>query len=257
MFDGDALISAVAAFLALAVYAYLGARLARRPVPTQLQLPALQFGLFWLTLGALSGLTALESLAAVVTTPPLDVVVTLLYVEVLLLCVLLWALVSYLMFLFTGWDPAIPLAAFYGAIYVLLLYYVTAAAPTGVAVTMGSVAVVTAATPAGGAVAALFVVLLVPEFVGALLYFTLVFRARDPTVRYRITLVSWSLLGWFGLGILNIGSLLGGGFAAALLDRSLGTIAAIVILVAYYPPQGIQRRFGVRSIAQPAPPTVA
>jgi hypothetical protein len=103
----------------------------------------------------------------------------------------------------------------------------------------------------GSLLFALLALLIAPEFIGAVLYFTLVFRSRDPTVRYRITLVSWSIILWFGLAALNLPDRLGGGLAVQLFSRSLGVVAALVILLAYYPPRAIRERLGVTGIDLP------
>lgn len=173
---------------------------------------------------------------------------TLFYLEILVLCIVLWGLLGYLIYLFTGRNFLLALSTLYAALYVGLLYFVTASAPTAVTVMAGSVGLVTAGVASGPYVILLAIGLIGPEFVGSILYFTLAFRTRDPTVRYRVTLVSWSLIAFFGLGSLNIAAALGGGVAAQIVSHSLGVIAALVILIAYYPPRWIRSRLGVTGI---------
>ncbi|HEY6238459.1 MAG TPA: hypothetical protein VIZ68_04665, partial [Thermoplasmata archaeon] len=203
--DNEALISAIAGLIAVVVYLYLGWRLSRRRVSHETRLPAAQFVLFWLALALVSGIGALESLTAAFQVPSLALVVTFLYVEILLLCVLLWALVSYLVYLFTGRGYTVPISLLYGTLYVLLVYFITLSEPTNVTVTFGVVSTGFANQVSGPILSLLLLVLLAPEFVGAILYLTLYFRTRDPTVRYRVTLVSLSLIAWFGLGFVNVG----------------------------------------------------
>jgi len=246
--DNAALVSSIAAWIGVLVYFYLGQRLSRRPVSAEARVPAGQFTLFWIGLAAVSALGAIESLIAAYQLPSLALVLTMLYLEILLLCAVLWALVGYLVFLFTGRGYLVPLSMLYAALYVLLIYFITASGPSSVGVSYGAVTI-SYATPVGGPILGVLLILLLgPEFIGAFLYFSLFFRTRDPTIRYRVTLVSWSLIAWFGLGFLNIGALLGGGLAAQVLARSFGVFAALVILMAYYPPRAIRTRFGVSSI---------
>ncbi|MCI4360071.1 MAG: hypothetical protein L3J91_00045 [Thermoplasmata archaeon] len=252
--DGAALISAIASWIGVILYGYLGFRLAQRRVSADARIPAAQFSLFWLGLGGVTAIGAIESLIAAFQVPPLALVVTLLYLEVLGLCVVLWGLVGYLVYLFTGRSLLVPLAVIYSVIYVLLVYFVTASVPTAVTVTQGSVGVTLSSQVTGPIVGVLLLALLGPEIIGAILYFTLFFRTRDPTIRYRVTLVSWSLIVWLGLGsIVNVAAALGGGLAAQILGRSIGVFAALVILLAFYPPAIIRRRLSVRGVDDVAP----
>lgn len=248
----DALFSGVGAFVGAGIYFFLGLRLSRRPVSPAARLAAGQFALFWVGLAGVTLIGGAESLVAAFMPPPFALVATLLYLELLVLCVVLWALIGYLTFLFLGRSLLVPLSAFYGLSYVLLLYYIVASGPDGVVVTTGAVST-SFATPVGGVLlAAVFAVLILPEFVASALYFALFFRTTDRTVRYRIAIVSWSLILWFGLSSVNLGSLLGGSLAAAVFGRSLGVLAAIAILLAYYPPRALRERFGVRGIEETA-----
>jgi hypothetical protein len=255
--DDAALVSGIAAFVGVALYLYVGLRLSKRQVPPEMRLPARQFTIFWLGLGVVTAIGGAESLVAALQVPPLALVEALLYLNLLLVCVVLWGLVGYLLFLFTGRKFALPLSILYAALGVLLVYFIAASGPNSVTVVQGMVALGYASQIQGPILGILIVLLIGPEFLGAILYFTLFFRTRDPTVRYRVTLVSWSLIAWFGLGLLNVGSLLGGGLAAQVVSHSLGIFAAIVILLAYYPPQYIRSRFRVSGIDEAPKPATA
>lgn len=248
MVDSAALGSAVTSFVSVAAYLYLGRRLGQRQVSAAARYPAFQFALFWVMLGGTAALSGIQSLVAAFGAPPLALVVTLLYVDILLLCVLLWSLVGYLLYLFTGRGFAFALAGIYAVLYVLLIYYVTAGAPDQVVVNQGAVSTMFGHAVSGALVGVLILILIVPEFVGAISYFTLFFRTRDATVRYRVALISLSLLGWFGFGFVGLGSIFGTSLAAVLVVRSLGVVAAGIVLLAYYPPTAIRDRFGIRRI---------
>lgn len=257
MVDGAAFVTAVTDFVVAGAYGYLAWRLSGRQVSTQARLAAGQFALFWAALGLGTAVAGIESLVAALTTLSLPVAVTAEFVVVLVLCVCLWALVCYLFYLFTGRVIAVPLAVMYAVLYVLLLYYFVASMPSGVTLNQGVVGLTYASTVTGPIIAVLLLILVVPEIVGTLSYLSLLFRTRDPTVRYRVGLVGFSLLGFFGLSFLGIGARLGGSLAAVTFAQLIGVVAVIVILLAYYPPVAIRNRFGVHGINEggfPAPP---
>jgi hypothetical protein len=242
------LVLAVVDFVAVAIYTFLGGRFSQRQVSPENRLPMLQFSIFWLGLALVTFIGAIESGAAAFVTPALSLVVTLYYIEILALCAVLWGLIGYLTHLYTGRNYLGSITALYVLLYVLLVYYITASAPDGVTVTLGAVGL-RYATPVGGPILGILaVILVIPEFLCAILYFTLFFRTHDPTARYRIALVSWGLLAFFALDFVNVAARLGGGIAAVALDAVLGLIPALVILIAYYPPRVVRARFGVTNI---------
>jgi hypothetical protein len=255
--DVAALITAIASFVGAGVYLFLGGRLAARRVSAQARLPGAQFAVFWLGFAAVTLCGAFLSLIATFAVPSDALVVTVVHLEILLLCAMLWGLLGYLTYLYTGRNWLLAWSVFYGALYLFLSYLITVSKPTVVTVTQGSVGVQYAA-PFGGLLLYLLLALLIaPEFIGAILYFTLIFRSRDPTVRFRVTLVSWSIILWFGLSAIDPAARLGGGLAAELLSHLLGVGAAVVILIAYYPPRAIRERLGVAGIEAPRRPSTA
>ncbi|MCI4321851.1 MAG: hypothetical protein L3K18_08535 [Thermoplasmata archaeon] len=246
--DNTALGAGIASLVGAALYLFVGWRISRRAVSPESRFAASQFTLFWIALSGATAIGGLLSLVAAFTTPALALAVTITDLNILLACALLWGLVGYLVYLYTGRGFVVPLAVLYGTLYVLLLYYLTAGDATSVVVTAGTVGV-TYTTPVGGPIlGVLAILLIVPEFLASFAYFTLVFRTKDRTIRYRVALVSWSLIAWFSIGSANIGAALGGGLAAEVFGRSIGDIAALVILLAYYPPMAIRNRLGVAPI---------
>jgi hypothetical protein len=248
----EALVVGAFAVVPTVVFVLLGYRLLRRHVPSSVRVPAIQFAVFWFTLAAVTVISAIESLTAAFFAIPLAVALTLLQIVLLGLCVLLWALLGYLLYIYSGRSPLIALSVLYGLLFVLLLYVVNASQPIGVAVQGGVVSVQDAAPIGGLANAALFAVLILPEFAGSVLYLSLVFRTRDRTVRYRVGLTGASLAAWFGVGSVGIAARVGGGVLGQIVSQSLGVVAAIVILAAYYPPTPVRARFGVRAFDEPA-----
>lgn len=247
--NDQALVAGITALLGVVVYLYIGIRLARRTVSPEARLPAMQFAAFWIGIGASSALGGILSLIAVVQTPPLALVVAFLYYQLAVVCVALWGLVSYLAYLYTGRDLIVPITVLYVLEYALLTYYVSAGFPDRVSVTYGSVNPVYATTVSGLLVAVPILLLVFPELIAALAYFRLFFRTRDRTVRYRIALVSWGILAWFLLDFLNLGNDSGGNLFWLAVGRSLSLIAALVVLLAYYPPRMIRDRYQIARIA--------
>ena len=94
----------------------------------------------------------------------------------------------------------------------------------------------------------LIVLLLLPQIIGGFAYFTLYFRVTETTQKYRILLVSWSIIIWF----LSPLAALAGGLAEQdwwqLASRLIGLAAALTILIAYLPPRWLKQRYGIISL---------
>ncbi len=249
--NNEALVVGISSFLAAAVYLYVGARLARRRVSPESQIPALQFALFWVGLSASTFLSSILSVIAAFRVPPFGMVVAFEYYEIVVISAALWGLVCYLYFLYTGRSGILPVTALYLLEFGLLVYYVSASVPLGVSVTYGSVDLTYVSLLAGPITIVAVLILVIPEFVAGIAYLRLYFRARDRTVRYRIALVSGGLLGWFLLDFVNVGSRSGGNLAALFLGQLLLIVAALIVLMAYYPPRFVRDRYGVAGLADP------
>jgi hypothetical protein len=236
---------AAADIVAAAIYLFLGWRFSHRRVSPENRLPVLQFSLFWLGLAVVTLIEGIESGVAAFLIPSLALVVTLYYIEILVLCIVLWGLVGYLIHLYTGRAYLVPLSGMYVLLYVLLVYFITASGPSAVTVAQGAVGLRYATQVGGPILGVLVLILVIPELLGSILYFTLFFRTQDRTARYRIALVSWGLLAFFGLDFIGVGARLGGGTAAVAVGAVLGIIPALVIWIAYYPPRAVRDRLGV------------
>lgn len=254
MVSSTLLAAALFAFVAAAVYAYVGDRLRRRRVSEEARLAAQLFSLWWLALAGATAITGLTHLAGALGNTDLALHVTLTSVNLLLICAALWGLLYYLVYLFTGRKGAVvPLSVFYAAYYVSLVYYVTSSHPAAVELRRWQAALVYEQPLAGPLFTALVLLLVVPQIVGALAYFTLFFRVRDRTQRYRIGVVSWSIVLWFGSALVAAAAGLGQNDAWQVASRAIGLGAALAILMAYEPPGFLKRRLGVASITDPPP----
>ncbi len=107
-------------------------------------------------------------------------------------------LLYYLIYLFTANRRLLlPLAVSYTIYYVLLVYYTTASIPDSVEVGRWKTTLINRAPLTGPLFVLLAVLLLVPQIIGSIAYFTLYFRVTDVTQKYRILLVSGSIIIWF------------------------------------------------------------
>ncbi len=251
--NNEALVVGISSFLAVAVYLYIGGRLARRPVSPESRIPAMQFALFWIGLAASTTLSATLSLLASVQPVPLGLALAFEYYEIVVISAALWGLICYLYFLYTGRSGILPITILYMLEFGLLVYYISASGPNGVSVTYGSVGLTYSSAFVGPIVIVAVLILVIPEFVAGFAYLRLFFRARDRTVRYRIALVSGGLLGWFFLDFVDIGSRSGGNLLALFAGQVLLIVAALVVLMAYYPPRFIRSRYGVAALSEPSP----
>jgi len=236
-----------------AVYVFLGVRLGLREVSPEGALPARMFAAWWLGLGSSTVMTGIMTLAGGLGFVNVDLFLVLTYLNVGLICVALCGLLYYLLYLYTGLRNILaPLAVFYLAYFVLLLLFLQYSHASGVDLKDWQVALHYDRQPGGVFLALVIGLLLLPQLLGGLAYLTLYFKARGPTQRYRIALVSLAILVWFGSPLLGLGAGVSNNVSWQLLTRFVSLAAAITILLAYYPPGWVQRKWGIVSIrAQP------
>jgi hypothetical protein len=233
----------------MAVYAYVGWRLSRRRVEGSARLANKLFATWWVLLAGLTGLTVVQRIVASMGVEDLAFYLTLVEIQLLILCVALWALLYYFVYVLTGSRRAMaPITMFYAAYYVALVFLVTARHPTGVTLA-GQTAVIEFANDANpivlGVLATLF---LGPVLVAAAGYVRLFFRVQEPTQRYRIGLIAATILVWFGTAA--AASVTGLSQLAwwRTISSLLGLGAAMTIYLAYQPPRFVRRRYGVRPV---------
>lgn len=245
------LFSALFYLLAAGVYTYVGWRLSKRVISSsRAQLAWHSFTVWWYALASTSLVSAFLSLFGALGITSLPIFVTANYINLLIICLALCGLLNYLIYLFTGSNRSLILLAVFCLIYyTLLVYYITASAPEGVNVGRWSTSLDYHSELTGPFFAIILLLLLLPQIIGGLAYFTLYFRVSDTTQKYRILLVSWSIIIWF------ISPLIGraGGFAEQdwwqLTSRFIGLAAALTILMAYLPPRWLKQRYGILSLS--------
>jgi hypothetical protein len=244
------LFSAIFALVAASIYAYVGWRLSKRLISSsEARLAWGSFTVWWYGLAITTLIGGFQNLFGALGLTILPLFVTATYINLLVICIALWGLLYYLIYLFTGNSRLlVPLAIFYIIYYVLLLYYITASIPESINVGHWRTTVAYRTPQTGPFFVILIVFLLLPQIIGGLAYFTLYFRVTEATQKYRILLVSWSIIVWF----LSPVAALAGGLAQQdwwqLASRLIGLAAALTILMAYLPPRWLKQRYGIISL---------
>lgn len=228
------------------LFGYVGRRLQRRPVPAEDALAWRLFVVWWYGLafttlvGAANTALAFAGLASL----PLFLVMTTLTLVVL--CVALWGLLYYLIYVFTGSKRSLPwLTVFYVAYLGLLVYYIYGSGPSGVRLTHWNAQLEYSHQITGPVFAVVLALLVLPQILGAMAYATLYFRTPERTQRYRIALVSTSIIVWFGSALYGSVAGLAETTYWQLASRLIGLAASAAVLMAYVPPRFIRTRFGI------------
>ena len=245
------LFSALFAVTAASIYSYVGWRLSKRVISSsEARLAWGSFTIWWYGIAATTLIGGFLSLFGAFGLTSLPLFVTATYINILVICLALWGLLYYLIYLFTGNRRLlVPLAVFYMTYYVLLVYYITASIPGDVNVGRWSATLAYRTPLTGPFFGLLIVLLLLPQILGGFAYFTLYFRVSDATQKYRILLVSSSIIVWF----LSPFVALAGGLAEQdwwqFASRLIGLAAALTILMAYLPPRWLKQRYGIISLS--------
>jgi hypothetical protein len=244
------ILSALFALIAASIYAYVGWRLSKRIVSSAEGRIAWQsFTVWWYGLAVTTLIGGFLNLFGALGLTSLPLFVTATYINILALCIALWGLLYYLIYLFTGNSRwLVPLAIFYIIYYVLLVYYITASGPESINVDRWRTTLSYHALLTGPFFVFLIVLLLLPQIIGGFAYFTLYFRVKEVTQKYRVLLVSWSIIVWF----ISPFAALAGGLAQRdwwqVASRLIGLAAALTILMAYLPPRWLKQRYAIISL---------
>src|SRR5574341_96441 len=183
-------LSALFALVAASIYAYIGWCLSKRVISSSESRLAWQsFTVWWYGLAATTLIGGFLNLFSALGLTTLSLFVTATYINILVICIALWGLLYYLIYLFTGNNQwLLPLAVFYTIYYVSLVYYITASIPEDINITPWRTTLAYRAPLTGPFFGMLIVLLLLPQIIGGLAYFTLYFRVPEVTQKYRILL---------------------------------------------------------------------
>ena len=245
------LFSAILAATSASIYAYVGWRLSRRVISSsEARLAWGSFTVWWYGLAATTLIGGFLSLFGALGVTSLPLFVTAAYINILISCLALWGLLYYLIYLFTGNKRGlVPLAIFYMIYYILVVYYITAGMPENVNVGRWETSLVYRVPPTGPFVAIVLAMLLLPEIIGGLAYFSLYFRVKEVTQKYRVLLVSLSIIIWFLSPLISPAGGLTQQDWWQFASRLIGLAPALTILMAYFPPRWLIQRYGIISLS--------
>ena len=252
MIQPTLLFGAILTILSAVIYYYVGTVLSRRRSSTlDTRLAWRLFVVWWYALAASTFSGAVLSLLGAFGIVGLPLFITITIMNLLSTCVALYGLMYYLLYLFTGNRKLIgPLSVFYIAYYAFLVYYIQASEPMSVNVGRWNATLAYQNQIQGPLFLIALSLLVFPQIIGSLAYFTLYFRVQTATQKYRILLVSWSILIWFLSAFLASISGLSQYDWWQVVSRLIGLGASLAIMLAYQPPLWIKRYFSVTSIAE-------
>ncbi|MHB8605372.1 MAG: hypothetical protein ACYDCK_08955 [Thermoplasmatota archaeon] len=249
-------VSALFGVVSAAVYAYVGGALSQRRVSQDAQLASTMFSVWWFGLAGVTLESAALALAAGAGIASVQIFLALTYVALIVLVVALWGLVYYLVYLYTGSRRAFwPIAVFYAAVLVGLVYFISTTTYDSVQINRWNASLHAVAQPTGIIVTILTIVIIAPEFLGAVAYGSYYFRVEGKTQKFRIAVVSLSLIVWFGTAALASAAGIQQSDSWQVTSKLIGLVASLAILFAYLPPKWFSERFGIDPVERrPAPP---
>lgn len=225
----------------------IGAQLLRRPVHGPGRRAALLFSLWWIFLGIQTLLGVAVTLAGRAGYDAL--VGPLVYVQLVFIGGMLWGLLYYLAYLFTGRGSLFwPLTAAYAAITIGGLAFIATLHPVGYTPDAWGGAIRYENEPTRAGALGFWLFFLLPPIVGAALYGSLYGRVSSATHRYRIALVASGVFVWFTSNLVFTAGV-GAGDVSAIGSRVVGGLAILALWLAYSPPTFVKRRLGVRSLS--------
>jgi hypothetical protein len=252
-------LSAAGSLVSALLYLYIGSVLRQRAVSPAARLANNMFVLWWVGLGGIGVLGVVVQGAYLVDRLPLWVYEAYTILVLLVIFAALWGLQYYLVYLYTGSTRSfVPLGVFYALFFTatigLLEYLGDPAALTDNGWQLRTEPRVELPLAAG----LVFVLLLVgPQVVAAVAYARLFTKTSDRTQRYRIAMVTGSILVWFGSSIVAAALQFSDSLAWQFTSRAIGIVGALVILAAYRPPRWVRDRYGIRSVRDDGPQAAA
>lgn len=252
MSEATLLFDAAFALATSVLYAYVGRLVLSRETPDDGSRTAIRmFAVWWFALAGTTVLGAVRSALAGFGFVDFNLHIALAYMGFLPLVALLWGLVYYLVYIYTGnakWF--MPITVLHVAILAFLVWLTAYLQPTGVLVKDWSVEFTYAREIGGALVGVTLFTILGPALLAAIGYATLYFRTTDPTARYRIACVSGGFILWFGTSLVAASiPALGQSSTWPVIGRLIGLVATLIILAAYSPPRFIEERLGVTPLA--------
>src|SRR5688500_9509072 len=196
-------LSAAGSILTALLYLYIGHVLRSRPVSTEGRLANGIVVLWWQALAALGLLGVGMLLLYLADSLPLWLYRAYVTLVLLGLFVALWGLQFYLVYLYTGSRRSfVPLGVFYGLLFIATLALIEYIGSPERIVDNGWALETEPEADLGVAFGLGFSLLIIgPQLVAAIAYARLFSKTPDRTQRYRIALITGSIIVWFGSGI--------------------------------------------------------
>lgn len=252
MVEPTLIFGTIFSILSAGIYFYVAHTLGKRKtVSPDARVAWNLFVVWWYAMAGVTFANGILNLVGAFGLTSLPLFLTITQLELLVVCIALHGLMYYLLYIFTGNKKALPLlTVFYIVYYFLLMYYLNLSIPIGVSINRWNVGVDYQQQPTGPFVTLLLVLFVFPQIIGSLAYFTLYFRVKEVTQKYRVALVSWSIIIWFLSSFIASISGLSQYDWWQVTSRMIGLGATLGILMAYRPVSWIKNRLGVSSIIE-------
>lgn len=237
--------ASVLTYVVASVYAYVGMRLLRQARGAgESSRAMLFFALWWLATSLNQFFGSTLYLAASFGWTNVELQMTYLFVQRLLLAASLVCLMYYLVYLQSGRQALVPLLALYSLYFVLQVYILSARDPIGVQSYGWRTEVVYAQNEIrwGPATNLLIVV---PPVIGALMLFRVYRRVEGPTRRFRIAMIGGGFVLWWVTAIAAGQPQAWDVSWLQAANRIAGVAIAVGVLLAYEPMLWMQRRYGL------------
>lgn len=243
MVEATLLVASLLTYTVAATYAYVGWRLSKQPAVRDASGRALVFfSIWWLTTSLNQFLGSSLYLAAAFGYTDVSLQLAYVVLQRLLLAVSLVALMHYLVYLQTGRDATVWLAATYGAYWVLAVYEVIQRDPVGVA-SYGWRTDLVYASPSIALFQLLQLLIVVPPVVGALALLRLYKRVEGPERRLRIAMLGIGFVVWWVTAVVAGNPQTFDVAWLQIANRVIGIAVAMGIFYAFEPTAWMERRY--------------
>lgn len=232
----DSLLSIVSVVLSIVggcVFLLVAYTVGSRPVSQESQRARNAFVTWWAILGGITLVGLLLQVPGVAQ--DIDLYVAMLVGILALLCVGLWGLLFYLLYLFTSRrNLAVPLAVAYALYFALLTAVILNANPIGFTETeAGRTLQYERPLDASPLYWPVVLLLVLPPLVAAIGYLSLYWKVDQRVQKRRILLVSSSIIVWFGSSLVGSGLGISDDATWGLVSRTISLAAAVTIYYAY------------------------
>jgi hypothetical protein len=247
-------------FASAVLYLFIGWRLGEKTFRQEDDAKAWRaFRVWWFGMALTTGLQGLGSLLFAAGLTSLALHIPLVLIRSLTAAAALWGLLTYLIYIFTGRrGAALWLGIFYSAFALLLIYSIYALQPGAITFSGWGTELTYQNVPsqAFGLIFAIALLLLIslPPVIAAIGFFTLFFRVKERSSKYRALLVPIGIFMLFGLSYLVPLALYPFGVRLneiswwPLTIRLISLVGLALIYWAYFPPTLIQKRLRVSPV---------